>query len=340
MTINASTLIDTIQNNGNKYTRSYTKQVREADEDVEDFQDNLVGFKKIVRKLHNYSSTNTTDDKVKSYLSDLADTYNTLVKNKDSITNSSLQKQLDKLDTLIDDNAKSLKKLGLKKTDGKLEFDEDTFDDDANTKTIKKLFEGTDSFGDQLFKITRDIDSSSSDAQYVTSERHLSSTTKYSDSDYLKANLYLLVQQGASLLNYYCEHSNNGTTIDYNDEKNTIANTLDSVVLGLNYTTTTDNLIKSYENNKDNLAKLGVSYDDATGKFSLDVSCDNTTGNVTYTSSGANYSIDADAFDAVFNSSEDSFYSALNSYSKDGFNNTMKTSTIGVTIDSYIDNYA
>jgi hypothetical protein len=92
MNINASTLLDTIQNNNYKYTRSYTKQVREADDDVEDFQDNLVEFKKIVRRLHNYSSTDTTDDKVKSYLSDLADTYNSLVSNKDKLTDSSLQK--------------------------------------------------------------------------------------------------------------------------------------------------------------------------------------------------------------------------------------------------------
>jgi hypothetical protein len=225
-----------------------------------------------------------------------------------------------------------------KNDDGELEFDEDTFDDDADTKTIKKLFEGTDSFGDQLFKITRDIDSSASDAQYITSERHLSSTTKYSNLDYLNANSYLLIQNGASLLNYYCEHSNNGTTIDYNnnDEKNSIVDALNSVALGLNYTDKTDALLKSYEDNKDNLAKLGVSYDDSTGYFSLDISRNNATGEITYASTGADYSIDADVFDAVFNSSEDSFYSALNSFSKDGFNSAMKTSTIGVTIDSYV----
>lgn len=156
-----------------KYKR-YKKIVRESDEDVESFQTKFEDFRKVVRKLHNYSSNDTTNDKLKDYLTDLADTYNSMVKDKDNITDKSLLKQLDKLDTLFDDNSKALKKLGLKMTDGKLEFDDEKFDDDADSeqKTINSLFTGTNSFIGQAFLLMRKIDKSASDAQYVLTERY------------------------------------------------------------------------------------------------------------------------------------------------------------------------
>lgn len=319
MTINynSSSLLDTIQNNGNKYTKSYTKRVREADEDVEDFQEKFEDFRKVVRNLHNYSSTSITDDKLKTYLTKLTDTYNSMVKNKDSITDSSLQKQLDKLDTLIDDNAKSLKKLGLKKTDGKLEFDEDTFDDDADKKTINKLFTGTDSFIDQAYKLMRKIDKSASDAQYVTTEYNLHSTTKYSDADILNANVYLLMQQSGSLLNDYYKYNQNNM-LEYNEEtnKDNINQILYSLSLGLESADKTDRLTGICSDNKDNLKKLGISYD-----------ADNKT--ITYSEPS---SIDEDAFNALFSSDEGSFYTKLSAYCKDGYSQTMQLDKIGVTL--------
>jgi hypothetical protein len=324
MTINASTLIDTIQNNGNKYTRSYTKQVREADEDVEDFQDNLVGFKKIVRKLHNYSSTNTTDDKVKSYLSDLADTYNTLVKNKDSITNSSLQKQLDKLDTLIDDNAKSLKKLGLKKTDGKLEFDEDTFDDDADQKTINKLFTGTGSFIDQAVKLMRNIDKSADDARYVTSEKRLVQGVKYSGEEISQANTYLNIINYTSVLNRVNKNVQN-------DEFNNKVNKYDmfglfnDLIDSLNSTDKDGKVEALYDENEDKLNSLGFSYDEDNKKliYTQDDDMDMTTEEF------------KQSYEALFGDSA-TFTSKLNDYGKEGYNETMKLSEIKVTIDEYV----
>jgi hypothetical protein len=155
--------------------KRYRKLVREADEDVEKFQDKFDDFRKTVRKLHNYSSNDTTNEKLKDYLTDFTDTYNSMVKNKDSITDKSLLKQLDNLDSLIDDNAKALKKLGLKKNDdGELEFDDEKFDDDADSeqKTINSLFTGTDSFIGQAFLLMRKIDKSASDAQYIITERY------------------------------------------------------------------------------------------------------------------------------------------------------------------------
>jgi ABC-type transporter Mla subunit MlaD len=171
-------------NSDNTYSR-YRKLVRVADEDVEDFQKKFDEFRKTVRKLHNYSSSNTTNDKLKKYIEDFADTYNSMVKDKGNITDKSLLKQLDKLDTLIDDNSKDLKKIGLKKTDGKLEFDDEKFDDDADSelKTIKSLFMGTDSFIGQAFLLMRKIDKSASDAQYIITERYYRKKVDSTDSN-------------------------------------------------------------------------------------------------------------------------------------------------------------
>jgi hypothetical protein len=325
MNISASTLMNTIQNNGNKYkTGSYIKQVREADDDVEDFQDNLVEFKKIVRRIHNYNSNDTTQDKVKSYLSDLADTYNTLVSNKDKLTNSSLQKQLDKLDTLIDDNAKSLKKLGLKKSDGKLEFDEDTFDDDADKKTIKKLFEGTDSFGDQLFKITRDIDSSASDAQYVTSEKRFVQGVTYSKKELSQASSYLNIIKYSSVLNNFNEHVQNGELSD-NINKYDMFYLFNKLSDSLNSTDKDGKVKALYDENKDNLNNLGFSYDENNEEliYTQDDNMDMTTEEF------------KQSYEALFGDSA-TFVSKLGDYGKEGYNQAMKLSEIKVTIDEYV----
>jgi ribosomal protein S17E len=175
--------VDAVTSSSTVSYKRYRKLVREADEDVEKFQEKFEDFRKIVRKLHNYSSSDTTNEKLKGYLTDFADTYNSMVKNKDSITDKSLLKQLDNLDALIDDNSKALKKLGLKMSDGKLEFDDEKFDDEADSeqKTINSLFTGTDSFIGQAFLLMRKIDKSAADAQYVVTERYYNKKVDSSD---------------------------------------------------------------------------------------------------------------------------------------------------------------
>jgi ribosomal protein S17E len=163
---------------------SYIKYVREEDENVESFQSKFEDFRKVIRNLHNYSSNDTTNDKLKTYLTKLTDTYNSMAKKKDGITDKSLLKQLDSLDSLFEDNAKALKKLGLKMSDGKLEFDDDKFDDDADSeqKTINSLFTGTNSFIDQIYKLMRKIDKSASEAQYVLTPRRYYVPKEQTDS--------------------------------------------------------------------------------------------------------------------------------------------------------------
>jgi hypothetical protein len=313
-------LLDRIQSNNNMYyTNSYIKKVRESDDDVESFQEKFQDFRKAVRNLHNYSSADTTNDKLKKYLTKLTDTYNSMVKNKDSLTDSSLQKHLDKLDSLIDDNAKSLKKLGLNKTDGKLEFDEDTFDDDADQKTIDKLFTGTDSFIDQAYKLMRKIDKSANDAQYVTNEYHLSQGVKYSNEEIEQAKTYLNIQTYSTklnVLNKYVQDNqiNNTNKID-------VFYLFDWLKTGLNSTDKNGEIETLYNDNKENLDKLGFSYDEDNKKliYTRDDDMDMTEEGF------------KESYAALFGDSTD-FRSKLDAYCKEGYSQTMQLETIGVDI--------
>jgi hypothetical protein len=321
MTIDAYDLVNKVQNNDNRYTRYYTKLLRVADDDVGEFQEKFEDFRKIVRRLNNYSSNDTTDDKLKDYLSDFADTYNSMKEKREDITDSSLKKQLDKLDTLIDDNEKSLKKLGLKKNDdGELEFDEDTFDDDADQKTINKLFTGTDSFIDQARKLMRKIDYSANDAHIVSTVQNLSDTVTYSEEDLLKAKQYILMYQSNSTLNWLYNNSK-----DNYISNSSVAASIDEVLTILISNLDVSNKNDSYErlfdgNVVDNLKNIGITYNSNDKSVKYD-DIPSTIQEDTY-----NYS-----YDKLFNNNEDSFYSKLSKYCLDEYGTVMKLDDIKVS---------
>jgi hypothetical protein len=325
MNINASSLLDTIENSGYKYTKAYTKKVLEADDDVEAFQEKFEEFRKIIRRLNNYSSDDTTDEKLKGYLSDLADTYNSMSEKKENITDSNLKKYLDKLDTLIDDNAKSLKKLGLKKNDdGELEFDEDTFDDDYDQKIVNKLFTGTGSFIDQARKLMRNIDYSASDAQIVTTERHLSSVTKYSESEYIKAATYNNIHQSGYLMNklYNAKINNKLQYSDFYDEIDKTLKILAKSVNDINDTEIKNKFIDIFKdsNYSENLSNIGITYDDVNEE-------------IAYTKQT---NFDTNAFEKLFIGDEGSFYSQISQLSKNKFTDIIDQDKLGVTINEYL----
>jgi hypothetical protein len=245
---------------------------------------------------------------------------------EENITDSNLKKYLDKLDTLIDDNAKSLKKLGLKKNDdGELEFDEDTFDDDYDQKIVNKLFTGTDSFIDQARKLMRNIDYSASDAQIVKTERHLSSATKYESSDILKAYKYETAISWGQVLNdvYKKCKENSANYSSYLTEDD-----IKTFISCVNDLSGDSDILTLCENNKDKLKALNINYSSGDkGEFKLEYDTNSGTTSTT--------PLDNAACDALFNSSADSFVSKLISLSKEGFNNTIKVSEIGVDISDY-----
>ena len=79
----------------------------------------------------------------KKYLEKFADSYNELKDSAKNITDKELSKTLTKLESFMEENKKSLKKLGLKESKGKWIFDSEIMED-TKDKDINKLFEGND----------------------------------------------------------------------------------------------------------------------------------------------------------------------------------------------------
>ena len=95
------------------YTSSYRKQVRETDEDIQNMQEGISGFRKIIRTLRNYSPNTITKDKLEKNLESFVKEYNELKKDSKNIENKDIKKELLKMDELISENKKELKKIGM-----------------------------------------------------------------------------------------------------------------------------------------------------------------------------------------------------------------------------------
>jgi hypothetical protein len=322
---NASDFLTRVTNNNNYYyTSSYKKNVVESDDDVESFQTKFSDFRKIVRRLSNYNSNDTTEDKLKDYLSDLADTYNSMSKKKENITDSNLKKYLDKLDTLIDDNAKSLKKLGLKKNDdGELEFDEDTFDDDYDQKVADKLFTGTDSFIDQARKLTRKIDYSASDAEFTTTEKRFYDGISYNNEEITQAKAYLNLLNCSTVLNKlnsYIQDDKIGSA-----DKTDVFSMFEGLSKNLNLTDKNGESETIYKTicNENDFNNLGFSFDDDEKKIAyvrnedLDVTTDDF----------------KKSFNTLFGDSS-SLRDYLNEYCQKGYKQTIKFDEINSKLKS------
>jgi hypothetical protein len=103
-----------------------------------------------------------------------------------------------------------------------------------------------------------------------------------------------------------------------------IQTTLGVLAESINYIDNNDKYINLCNDNKVELEKLGFSIGE-----------DASDANKKSLSFVAPASIDADAFDSLFNDNDDSFYSKLSNYCKEDFGKLMKLSTIGLTIDDY-----
>lgn len=171
-----SNVWDKISNNYS-YSKSSRKMVRQLDESVQNIQDEIEGVQKTVRRLKNFSA-NGSNDRLEKYLEDFTKKYNKLKKEAKSVENEDLKKEISKLEDLLDENKKDLKKLGVKMSDDELEFDSEVFED-VREKDINKLFEGKDSFIKKLYKTTRTIDELADKSEYKYELKSVSTTIKY-----------------------------------------------------------------------------------------------------------------------------------------------------------------
>lgn len=195
----ATDFLNKLSANNFSYTNSYKKKVREANADVEMLQDDIAALQKAVRSLGKYSEGVTPKTRLEKQLQSLVKTYNSMDKSADKVLNDELAKQMDKFEKLFSENEKNLKKIGLKKSDGKLEFDSDVFED-AEDKIINKLFEGKDSFVKQADKLIRKIEECADNSQYSMVERSFSSTTRYDTDDMQLAHFFVLAKETTRIL--------------------------------------------------------------------------------------------------------------------------------------------
>ena len=155
----------------NAYNNSgvYKKKITVSNLDIEMLKEDIEKLKKPIKKLAKYSEDSTPKTAVKKQVESLVKTYNAYKKNMGKITDDETKEQIEKLEKLFSDNESALKKIGLKKSDKKMEFDSDIFDK-ADKKIINKLFEGKDSFAKKADKIIRIMEECAGNAQYRIEE--------------------------------------------------------------------------------------------------------------------------------------------------------------------------
>lgn len=325
----ATDLYNKISSNGNTYISSYRKNVREADVNVQGLQDDIESFRKSVRKLKNFDSDTVTRSKLEKYLEDFAKSYNELKDSGEKITDKELSKTLSKLEDFMEENKKSLKKLGLKESDGEWSFDSELLEETKDSD-INKLFEGNDALFKQLDKLMRKVEKKADEEEYQTVLRNFHSVTKYSDEEMWQGSTANYVQgiiSGLQELN--AEVQSYDTSISTSSED--IKEEIDGFVWGYNeiLTKATDS-ISDYvkymiektkeEETVTNFAKLGITVEDD--------------GTLTYYSDAAIDDTFKEGYAALFGENA-AYGSLIKTYAKNIFNTTMRTESLGITIDSY-----
>lgn len=327
VSLSSSELIDKISST-NSYTSYYKKRLRETNEDVQDFGKETESFKKSVSRLKKYEKGGITDSALERHLKDFVKKYNSMKKAYSKVDNRDIKKQMDKLDELIDDNEKALKKIGLKKDKkGKLEFDSEKYKDikkDDIGDVLGELFEGRSSFVVKLSKLADNIGRQSESAETEIVERGLSYVTRFDPDELELSKNALNVQSKLSELTGNAESLNDNSVLAV-EQKNYIKNSidefkkrLDDLVNGENedIKDKLDDIKKLKEENSDSLNNIAVADDSAADD---------------------NISIDIGKYKELFNSAEDSFSTKIQGLCGDIFNIIIKPEKLGVNI---IDAYA
>lgn len=303
------------------YTYSYKKKVNESNSDVETLQENIAKLKKNVKKLEKYSEDTTPKTRLKSHLESLVNTYNTYKKNAGKISDDETKEQIEKLEKLFADNEKALKKVGLKKSDKKLELDSDIFDE-ADQKTINKLFTGRNSFAKQADKIIRKIEECADKVQNSVKEHTFSSLVRYSEDDVDLAMFLIVSKDNANVLARLGEGVENGA---YNED-----GIKQNLSLFAKYSSSDwydneyhDKVKALCENNKNELSKIGITVENTDGKITMKYDDDMT-------------NFDREAFINLFGKNAE-FVKGVKECYTDGFNQIIKAEKIGVSI---VDTYA
>ncbi len=312
-------LIDTIRDNNLSYTHSFTKKVTTADANVEKLQDKAESFRKSVKKLKRYSPGGISREMLTDQAEDLVKSYNAMKNSSDLVTDKDVQKQLSKLDKLFSDNERTLRKAGIEKLNGKYTFDRAAFAE-ASEKTINTLFTGHDSLVGKADKILRNVEETTDDIQYVTSEYNVSSTLKYEEKDMLTAEYSTIAGQATSTLKLIPSGALSDSSM--RDSVRDLLQLFSKSAYRTNSAGKNENIDKLNQlclDQKDRLAKLGLTFDSGQKNMIFDANVDMTTADFQNT------------FNELFGKNA-AFGNTVIQYSKNVFNDIIKPDQIGVSI--------
>lgn len=319
-----------VTSNQNTYKARYKKRVREADINVQEFNESLNEFQKNIKKLRKYDSSVVSSERMKTQITDMVKSYNVLLTKYSNVDNDDISKNMEKLEQIFEDNSSILKKIGIKKDEKNWKFSESSFDS-LETGVVKKyctqLFIGRTSFINQISKTVNNISKCAQAAEYNIKLRKFCTNVKYSNEELVTAeNLSAIKNNILNLCDYTKRIDQEALETDeeqlqsfitiYNDFINNSEN-LENEYLAA---------IKNYHKDNDiktQFSKIGVVFDDS-GNMMYD-NTDDITKDVTY----------CNTFKTLF--AEDSLYvKTMNSHCKNAINNLLKTEKYGIRFDEIV----
>lgn len=318
---NASSFLEMI-NDGYKYTTHYQKNVREINTEVEELEDKLTDFRKSVRKLNSYSSKSTTNEKLEKQLKEFVETYNSVKDGSVEITDKKLSKSFKKMEQLVEEHKKELKKLGIREnTKGEIIFDEEKFEE-VKPKDIEKLFEGKDSFARNLFRLTKTIQKLAEEAKYDIVNRRFSSQIPFESEKVAVATDALDLTVGITK----CESMNalieSGALTE--EQKASVKSNLTLFVGDYNTLigygagdTNIKAIIEKTATYKNELSKIGITIDESSNSLIYD----NTTD------------INFNAYSTLFGDASNSYGNVLTQYAHKIYTTALDTDSHGICID-------
>lgn len=348
----ASDFLIKLSQSNNSYTNVYRKKVRESNENVETLQVDVAGLKKTVKDLGKASKGMVLNSQLENFkiyykktavenkgsslktrlekqFQNLAKTYNSMKTDAEKVSDAELDKQMEKLEKLFDKNERDLKKIGVKKKDGKYVFDSDTFED-ADSKVINRLLEGKDSFISQTEKIMRKIETRLVDIQYSTVQRNLMRTTKYDKDEITIAASFIQAKEATEKLSSIGNHILDTGMLSEEEKKEiqnnffVLINTYDNAN---NFDNEDCNKLKDLcKEKKVELAKVGITIEeDSDGKKTMK-----------YDKPDFDDPGFQNAYISLFEK-DSQFVNDIVNCCNNGFKNTLKPENVGVSIvDVYV----
>lgn len=273
-------LIEKIANNNFSYTSSYTKRIVETDTDIQKLQDKEETFRQKLKNLKRYSPGGTSKDLMEKRLEDFLKSYNELESSSASVTDKDIKKQISKLKNLFSEHGKDLEKIGITKEKGKYTLNSKAFAK-AKDKKIDELFFGHDSFIGKVDKIMHKLEGTTDGAEYSVVQRKMNRTTNYQKTDIaLAANITVAGSAISALQNSSKLVQEDLSDPKFQEFQNSIKDCL-SYVAKYIYNPDNKDLAEAIGklnqlclDNKEDLSKIGLTFDSENKKISFDSTID------------------------------------------------------------------